>query len=141
MKEHVNSVQGQCYCGSVRFELSFPTEFCSHCHCVDCRRTHGSAFVTWTGVPLRQFSFISGSEKLRKYESHPGIRWGFCSDCGTSLLYDYDQAPDKIYVTIANLLGPLDREPDAHVSFEERVPWLHVDDQLPKHRGKTNEML
>ncbi len=139
------SVQGKCYCGGVQFELTFPNEFCSHCHCEDCRQAHGAAFVTWTGLPKSQFRFIAGEDKLKKYESrietHQGIRWGFCSDCGTSLLYDCDQAPDKIYITVANLTGKLDREPDSHVSFEEKVNWLSVQDSLPKYREKTDQTI
>lgn len=138
---NVSSVTGQCYCGAIRFELTFPTEFCSHCHCEDCRRTHGAPFVTWTGLPLKQFKFISGENKVKKYESHPGIRWSFCADCGTSLLYDYDIAPEKIYVTVANLNGPLDREPDAHVSFEERPDWMHRSETLPRFKAKTDEVI
>ncbi len=29
----------------------------------------------------------------------------------------------------------------AHVSYEERVPWLSFKDGLPKHRGKSDETL
>lgn len=136
-----NTVTGHCYCGAVRFELTFPTEFCSHCHCEDCRQTHGSAFVTWTAVPLTQFIFLSGEDQLQKYESHPGIKWGFCKKCGTSVLYDCDDAPDKVYVTVSNLIGPLDRAPDAHVSFEEKVKWLATTDHLPKYLGKSDQVI
>jgi hypothetical protein len=136
-EENRFSVQGQCYCGSIRFELLFPTLSCSHCHCEDCRRTHGAAFVTWTDVPTKQFRFLSGENKLKKFESHPGIRWGFCSECGTSLFYDCDETPEKIYVTVASLDGPIDREPDRHYSFEEHVSWLKTSDSLPKILGKS----
>jgi len=97
--------------------------------------------VTWTAVPLKQFKFISGQSKIKKYESHPGIRWGFCSDCGTSLLYDCKDAPEKIYVTVANLTGPLDREPGAHISFEEKTTWLDTGDHLPKFHRKTGRRI
>lgn len=137
----MSSVTGRCFCGTIRFELTFPTDFCSHCHCEDCRRSHGAAFVTWTSVPIERFRFLSGEDKLRKHTSHPGVRWGFCGECGTSLLYDCDEAPRKVYVTVANLEGPLDREPDSHVSFEEHVPWLRVADDLPTFRGKTEERI
>lgn len=135
------SVLGQCYCGAVRFELGFPTQMFSHCHCEDCRRTHGAPFVTWTSVPRSRFKLLSGESKLRKYESHPGIRWGFCGECGTSLLYDCDDAPDSVYATVANLTGPLDRTPEVHYSFEEKVPWLDVADAVPKVLGKSGEIL
>lgn len=131
------AVQGRCYCGQVRFEVTFPTEFCSHCHCESCRRSHGSAFVTWAGVPKGQFRFLSGENKIKKYRSRPEVRWSFCSDCGTSLLYDCDGAPEKIYFTVANLDGPLDRFPDCHVRFEEHLPWLNINDGLPRFRQKS----
>jgi hypothetical protein len=134
-----SSVRGQCYCEAIRFELAFPTLSCSHCHCEDCRRSHGAAFVTWTDVPKSQITFLTGEDKIRKYESHPGVRWGFCSNCGTSLLYDCDDAPDKVYVTVASLCGPLDREPECHFSVEEKAPWIDTKDSLPKFLGKTNQ--
>jgi hypothetical protein len=90
---------------------------------------------------LEQFRFISGAEKIRKFESHPGIRWGFCQDCGTSLLYDCDQALEKIYVTVASLDGPLDREPDSHVSFEEQPAWARAHSMLPKYFGKSENLI
>jgi hypothetical protein len=36
---------------------------------------------------------------------------------GASFLYNCDDAPEKVYVTAANLEGASDREPDRHVSF------------------------
>lgn len=97
--------------------------------------------MTWTAVPLKQFKILSGHNKLRTYESHPGIRWGFCGDCGTSMLYDSNETPDKIYVTVANLDGPLDREPDCHVSFEEQPSWMQNSERLPRYLGKTEERI
>jgi hypothetical protein len=137
----MDGVSGRCFCGAIRYELRFPTEFCSHCHCEDCRRSHGAAFVTWTAVPTARFRWLAGEEKLRKHESHPGVRWGFCADCGTSLCYEGDDAPGKIYLTAANLDGPLDRAPEGHVSFEEHVSWLRFEDGLPRYRGKSEEVM
>ena len=49
-------VQGGCYCGDVRFEADLPPKFVAHCHCHNCRRAHGAAFVTWIGFPAEQFA-------------------------------------------------------------------------------------
>lgn len=133
------SVQGSCYCKKVRFEISFPTIFCSHCHCESCRRTHGAAFVTWTGVPITQFKYLSGKENIKKYVSSSEVRWCFCDNCGSSLLYEHAGSPDKIYMTLANLEGPIDQQPEGHVSYEEHVDWFVVGDSLPKFREKSSE--
>jgi hypothetical protein len=46
-----------------------------------------------------------------------------------------------MYVAVGSLIDPLDREPTDHVSYEERVAWLRVHDDLPTRRGKTEETL
>lgn len=140
MSEQVK-IRGKCFCGMVRFELVPPTEFASHCHCEDCRMSHGAAFVTWTSVPTDRFQLLSGKDGVRRYESHSGVFWEFCGKCGTSMFYEADDTPGRIYVTAASLVDPLDREPDSHVSFEERVSWYMGSRTLPCFRGKTDEKM
>jgi len=132
----------------VQFELEPPTDFCAHCHCQSCRLSHGAAFVTWTSVPLERFAFVSGEEAVSWYRSSESILWGSCARCGSSMLYRADKAGhpespklDRMYVTAASLIDPLDREPAVHVSYEERLSWSRWHDGLPKHRGKTDETM
>lgn len=111
-------------------------------HCEDCRRTHGAAFVTWIGLPRKQFRFLEGEDRVRRYESEPGIEWEFCDRCGTQLFYECDSEPDKMYVVHAALEGPLDREPDSHVSFEEHAAWAPgLRDDLPRYFAKTDRRI
>ena len=35
-------------------------------------------------------------------------------------------------MVLANLAGPIDREPQLHVYFDDRVDWIHVADDLPR---------
>ena len=140
-------LRGRCLCGAVAFTLTPPTDFVTHCHCESCRRSHGAAFVTWTGVPLERFELVSGEAQLRWYRSSRWIEWGFCGRCGSSMLYraveeGHVEAPrlDRMYVTAASL-DALDRPASAHVSFEEHVPWLDVKDDVAKYRGKAVEKL
>ena len=138
-------IQGRCLCGAVRFTLTPPTDFAAHCHCESCRRSHGAAFVTWTGVPLTRFAFDAGADDITWHRSSPTIEWGFCRHCGSSMLYraiaeGHPEKPkqDRMYVTVASL-ETMDRAPSVHVSYEERVPWFAARDGLPKHRGKSDE--
>lgn len=132
-------IRGHCFCRAIQFELTRPTEMCSHCHCESCRRSHGAAFVTWTSVPDGQFQFVKGEERLKKYESSENIFWMFCGDCGTPLFQTTRHSPGRIYVTVASLTAPLDRAPDSHVSFEEKVDWITVNDDLPCYREKASD--
>lgn len=139
------TTRGSCGCGAVTYTLTGPTDFAAHCHCRSCRRFSGAAFLTWTSVPLARFA---SQGEVRWYRSSAPILWGFCPSCGTTLFYraDSDGHPesprtDAIYVTVGSLDDPLDRVPDAHVSFEEHVPWFEPGDDLPKWKGKMESRL
>jgi hypothetical protein len=142
-----SSATGRCLCGKVTFRIEMPTDFVSHCHCESCRKSHGAPFVTWTGVPLERFELTSGEEAIRWYRSSECILWGFCGTCGSSMLYRADREGhhenpklDRMYICAASL-DRLDRPPGAHVSFEERSPLLDGLQDLPRYRGKGDELM
>ena len=134
-------IRGKCFCGDIQFSLEPPTDMCSHCHCESCRRSHGSAFVTWTSVPDKQFHIKSGKDLLSKYESSKDVFWMFCSKCGSPLFQATKDSPNRVYVSVASLIDPLDRSPSSHVSYEEKLPWIEINDGLPCYREKASERL
>jgi len=138
---------GRCLCGRVEFRIELPTDFLAHCHCESCRRSHGAAFVSWTGVPLDRYELVRGEDDLRWYRSSEWILWGFCGNCGSSMLYRADRPGhhenpklDRMYIAAASL-DRLDREPGAHVSYEERSALLDGFAELPRFRGKGEERI
>ena len=128
----IRSVQGTCLCGEVRFELRMPTMLCVHCHCSMCRRAHGAGVVTWIRAAQEQLHFLSGEQALAHYRSSDRATRSFCSTCGSSLFFASTEAPETIDVVLANLTGDLDREPQLHIYFDDRVDWIHVADDLPR---------
>lgn len=138
MKE---KIKGQCHCKQVKFEITPPTEFCSHCHCESCRKTHGAAFVTWTSVPNKQLKITDGKGLIKKYESSPNIKWMSCGHCFSPLFQTTHTSPDRTYIVVASLIDALDRDPDSHVSFEEHVSWVEIKDGLPQYNAKASEKL
>ncbi|KIC46662.1 hypothetical protein RA28_02470 [Ruegeria sp. ANG-S4] len=43
--------------------------------------------------------------------------------------------PGGMHLYAASLEKPEDFEPTFHVNFESKLPWLHMDDELPKYKG------
>jgi hypothetical protein len=141
-----NPINGRCFCGRVKFNITPPTEFSAHCHCESCRLSHGAPFVTWTGVPWERFSFVQGEENVKWHKSSEWISWGFCKECGSSMFYRVDkeghhESPkiDVIYISVGSLTDQMDRKPKAHVSYEERIIDVKRDGKLPKYKGKKDE--
>lgn len=135
------SAQGECFCGKVQFEVSFPSKFCCHCHCTTCRRAHGAAFVTWIGFKKEQFKWIQGEPQVMRYTSPSGATRSFCKICGTTMLFEAPRWKGEIHVALATLKDPVDRKPSSHVFFDDRADWISVHDELSQYGGKSGTEL
>ena len=137
MSEKTATVGGSCLCGAVRFELDFPSKFVCHCHCNNCRRAHGAAFVTWAGFPEAQMRILAGAELLSHYLTDTQATRSFCSRCGSTLFYRSPRWPDKVDVAVANVEGELDGAPSGHVYADRAPRWSPILDELPRYGGET----
>lgn len=131
MSAAASSFDGACLCGALRFRIHAPTKWCAHCHCSQCQRAHGAAFVTWVGVESDQFEILE-SESLRWYASSAEASRGFCSRCGSSVLFRSSRWPGEMHVARANIPGNIDREPAAHAFTATAAVWFHGSDDLPR---------
>lgn len=130
-------VRGACLCEAVTFSFVLPTTFCGHCHCTLCQRSHGAGFVTWIGARRDGFALHTGESALTRFSSSEHGSRSFCKVCGSSLFCELEHEPDTIDIVLANLIDPIDKAPNAHVYYSNRVSWLEVRDELPKLGGKT----
>lgn len=129
---------GSCLCGAVRFSAALPTKWVAHCHCSYCRRAHGAPLVTWAGFASEQVTIDAEGTQPTWYESSPGARRGFCPRCGSPIFFESTRWPGETHIARALLQGPLDREPSVHVFYEAHVPWLDVNDALPKKVSQSS---
>ena len=122
--------EGSCLCEAVRLRVTAPTKWCAHCHCSMCQRAHGSAFVTWVGVDETRFELLSDA-MLRWYKSSAPARRGFCSQCGSPLLFQSSRWPGEMHIARACIPGEIDRLPEAHVFAKSQAAWLDLNEHLP----------
>lgn len=128
-----------CLCGAVRLRATLPTKWVAHCHCTYCRRAHGAPFVTWAGFVSSQVVPEPDALAPTWHASSPGARRGFCPRCGSPMLFESTRWPDEMHVARALIEGELDRAPSAHVFYENHVPWLDVNDALPKKVSQASQ--
>jgi hypothetical protein len=130
----MSTVRGRCLCGDLGFSAKLPSKWVAHCHCTQCQRGSGAAFVTWVGLHAANASIDDPHARLRWFESSPGAERGFCTRCGSSPFFRSARWPGELHVTLANFLDPVDRAPQAHVFWDTHVPWVQLDehDGLPR---------
>lgn len=126
MEQDNSRLTGGCQCGAVRFRakrLGRP----SICHCRMCQKAFGSFFgplvtsyeVTWTrGQP----SYFESSDKARR---------GFCSNCGTPLVYDTYEQDGSIELAIGAFDDPTVAAPVLQVNPREKLPFFDGLTSLP----------
>ena len=128
---------GGCLCGALRFEAAGAPLWIIHCHCQSCRRNTGSAVATFVGYAVESFAYLKGTPKT--YSSSPGVTRSFCGDCGTPLTYEAERYPGEVHVYVCTLDRPQDFVPRAHVHTGEQLPWLHLEDGLPRYRTTSRD--
>lgn len=114
-------------CGAVRYRIHGAPTYAGHCHCRDCQRAIGAAFVTWVGSKRDNFEATRGEISFR--ETSPGIHRGFCGRCGTSLTFQ-GEGWDEIGITAASLDDPGAITPESNVYLDHRQPWVVFDEAL-----------
>lgn len=96
-----------------------------------CQRAHGAPLVTWVGVPEGAFK-LDAADTLRWHHSSEAAQRGFCSACGSSLLFRSSRWPGEMHIVRSNIDGDIDRAPQGHVYWDSHAPWFAFDDALPR---------
>lgn len=126
-----NIIHGGCLCGAVRYEATGQPYNVTHCHCLDCRRSSGAAFVTWASFRRNEFRFTRGEPRVLAWADR--LR-AFCSACGTPLTFMTSPNAEEVDVTVCTLDRPETISPADHTWTEDRIPWIRLGDDLPMYR-------
>lgn len=131
-------MQGGCFCGRIRYSAEGAAVARTLCHCRSCRRATGGASVAWAVFAKSNLSVLSG--QARWHNSSPGIRWGFCRDCGTLLFYERDSRPVHTDVTTVSLDEPDAFAPTVEIWTQDKLEWEQLNERIPhKPRSSLNE--
>jgi hypothetical protein len=130
------ALEGGCFCGAIRYQVSATPAMVAYCHCADCRRSGGSVVSVLAGFPREGHALLQGDP--RYHEDQQGIRRGFCGDCGTSLYYQNPNFPENLYLHIGSFDEPEALPPDRHTWLSQRVSWHRVDDEFARYDGLSN---
>jgi class 3 adenylate cyclase len=132
---------GRCMCGAIRFQITQPAIDTGLCHCRMCQRFNSAPFSVWTVFPVEAVHFTR--EEPKYYVSSLIGERGFCANCGSSLTMTY-YAPDRsdILAILASALDhPEEYSPTRHSCIESKMPWLDLNDSLPRTHSWESPML
>jgi len=127
--------QGRCLCGAVKYRLLSQPKALTHCHCSQCRKSHGAAFASYGSVLRDDLRLTEGADSIKSYQSSESVLRQFCVQCGSSLFWSSSRGDYADWISIA--LGTLDTSfpslKQKHVQVASKAPWYEIMDQWPRH--------
>lgn len=119
---------GGCICGEVRYTIGQAPLFAHACHCKDCQRYSGSAFVVLLGVAKADFELEGELTTVTNpTPSGAGYDANLCQKCATVIWqkYHFVDLP-VIAVRGGSLDEPSLAPPTYHIFTDSKQPWLEL---------------
>jgi hypothetical protein len=125
--------EGGCACGQVRYRLRSAPMFVHCCHCKDCQRQTGSAFVLNALIETDRIEVLSGQTTLFTMPTDSGRphEVARCPDCGTAVWSRYGGLKVLTFVRVGTLDEPAAMSPDVHIYTRSKLPWIALPPGAP----------
>ncbi|RLA02912.1 MAG: GFA family protein [Gammaproteobacteria bacterium] len=123
-------ITGRCECGKVTYQVDGKISDYSHCHCGQCRRTHGAAFASYATVQRKDFTYLTGESELKHYPSSVQHERVFCSNCGSNIMFIAEDEPSEYFITMGSIDGDPDLPTAYHIFVASKAPWYEITDNL-----------
>jgi hypothetical protein len=125
-------VEGGCACGSVRYRLGREPLVVHCCHCLNCQRQTGSAFVVNLMIEASHVEVIAGTPEPVDVprEGSSTQRIFRCPVCRVAVFSEYGH-PGLRYVRAGTLDRPTGVTPDIHIYTRSKVTWVAIPESVP----------
>ena len=119
--------EGGCACGAVRYRLASEPMFVHCCHCLNCQRQTGSAFVVNLLIEADRVEPVSGEPLPVDVPRDDGSvqRIFRCPDCQVAVFSEYTRSEVR-FVRGGTLDDPTGITPDVHIYTRSKVDWVQL---------------
>lgn len=120
-----------CSCEQLRLSAEGDPVRISMCHCLACQRRTGSAFGIQARFPAERVR-IEGrsSEYVRVSDDGEERVFSFCPECGATVFYKTESAPELIAVPVGAFADPAFPAPRVSVYESRRHPWVVLPESI-----------
>jgi hypothetical protein len=124
--------EGGCACGEVRYRLASDPLFVHCCHCLNCQRQTGSAFVINLLIEADRMELSAGEPVRVDVPRDDGSTQQIfrCPRCQVAVFSLYGR-PHVRFVRGGTLDDPTGIEPDVHIYTKSKVSWVTLPDSVP----------
>ena len=118
--------KGSCLCESVIYEITSEPQQFYLCHCEQCRKITGSAFASNILTKTAEIVWLSGSDKIRRYD-HPTRDFTkvFCAECGSGLPF-VTKSKKRVIIPAGSLNSETVILPSNNIFWGDKSGWIET---------------
>jgi hypothetical protein len=127
---------GGCLCGRIRYSGEAEIVRMIACHCTNCQRFTGSAFMPVFAVPKGTLVMTGNAQVYTVPGGTSGLplHRTFCSTCGSSLTVHRDDNT-RINILAGTLDDPSFFNPTANIYCETKQAWVPLSPDISEYPG------
>lgn len=116
----------------MRYRLTSEPMFVHCCHCLNCQRQTGSAFVINLLIEADRVELVAGEPQPVDAPRDDGSvqRIYRCPACQVAVFSEYGR-PEVRFVRAGTLDDPASVAPDIHIYTRSKLPWVTLPDSVP----------
>ncbi|CAG1023108.1 S-(hydroxymethyl)glutathione synthase [Patescibacteria group bacterium] len=124
---------GGCLCGAVRYECSAEPVFSANCHCRDCQKLSGGAYIATFFVTENSVTITGEVQYFDKLgDSGHWVKRGFCPNCGSQVFGKPEVVTAMLGIRAGSLDNPALYQPQMDIYAASAQPWDFMNPDLPK---------
>jgi len=128
-----DTLEGGCACGEVRYRLASSPLFVHCCHCLNCQKHTGSAFVINLLIEASRVTLMGGAPQPVVMPENGGTpnRIFRCPKCLVAVWSEYGGRSEFSFVRGGTLDHPSAVSPDVHIYTRSKLPWVALPPSVP----------
>lgn len=124
-------IEGECFCGKVRYAIDGSLRSARSCHCSRCRKAFSGAGSAYAELAdPASFRWVAGSDNLTNYNSQKDWGLAFCRSCGTTICGTHQGNVHG--VTLGSVNGDPGVTIEAHIFVDSKAPWDQIGGCAPQ---------
>lgn len=128
MKTVTLPLTGRCQCGALAYSAAQAPIMLYACHCTDCQKQSGGAFVLSATIPEPSLTFSRGRPARATWSSEAGNqRFGlFCGECGSRIANGSTPSIGFLSLRAGTLDDTSWVRPAGHIWMRSAQPWFRA---------------
>lgn len=129
------SYEGGCSCRKLRYKMNADPLIVHACHCRQCQRVTGSAFVMNALIEKDNVALLCGDIISFRFPDTYHTAY-FCRGCATYIWSEYKSGrfDDCWFMRVGALDEPDRFPPNVHIFTESKQPWVVIPDDVPAYK-------